>query len=148
VSKDVTKVHTLHLTNGAMLVLYQVIKDVKWYTETLDLANACAISQLIEKRVPDMKKVGDIPASKQDAWLSVPKILKLNESMRDTAKKSIEHHSKSGSFSADGGNGVSVLLSEFGIQAIPEIDRLLADAEAEESAGAAPAAQAAAAANG
>ncbi len=133
-SKDATKVHTLNLTNGALFVLYQVTKDVKWYTEMLDFANACAICKLIEKRVPDLKQLKELPEKDHEGWLATPKILKLSESMRDTAKKAVESHIKGGAFSADTGNGASLLISELGLQAIPSIEHLLADDEPAEAA--------------
>ncbi len=133
-SKDATKVHTLHLTSGALFVLYQVTKDVKWYTEMIDFANACAICKLIEKRVPDIKKLNELPPDKHEAWLATPKILKLTESMRDTCKKTVEHHVKNGAFSADSGNGASLLVAELGLQPIPSIEHLLGDEDEEPAA--------------
>lgn len=127
-----TKIHTLNLLQGSIVSLYQVCKDVKWYKETIDLMNACAICKLIEARLPQVKKLNDIKPEDVDAWLEKPIKLKLSEALRETAKKTVKGHSEQGAFVPT--RGIEILLSELGLEQIPDITSLLADDEDSEEA--------------
>ncbi len=121
------KVHTHHITNAGAIALHSICKDTKGYTEPMELQNAGMIARLLEQKLPMIKKLAEFkPDEGAEAWLEKSFTWKLYEDMRDTAKKSIVAHIKSGTFIPS--DGVNLLLSELGVTPVsPSIAALLVE---------------------
>lgn len=124
------KVHTLHITNAGGLALHSICKETKWYSDPMELMHAGTILRLLITKLPMIKNLGEFkPEEGPDAWLAKPFSLKLYEDMRETAKKSVIAHVKTGIFTP--GDGINLLMSELGVTPVaPSIDALLVDDEA------------------
>ncbi len=118
-----SKPHTINLTNAGALTLYSVLRDVKWYTDSLDLINAGVISQMIVKKIPEIRTQESMSKIKNfEEWREKAFKFKINESMRETCKKTVSHHLKDGSFVAE--PAVLKLIYELGLGTAPNMDGL------------------------
>lgn len=118
-----SKPHTINLTNAGALTLYSILRDVKWYTDSLDLINAGVISQMIVKKLPEIrtqKSMSEI--ANFETWRDKAFKFKINESMRETCKKTVTHHLKDGAFVAE--PAVLTLIYELGLGSAPNLDGL------------------------
>lgn len=117
-------VRTVNITNGGAIALYSVLRDVKWYTEVMDLMNAGALSKLLEKKVPALRDLSKIPAAEQESFMDKKLTMKLGQTIVTTAKTCLESHAKQGAFMST--PHVMVLFKEFGIEFEDKTDELLA----------------------
>jgi len=123
-----SKPHTINLTNAGALTLYSVLRDVKWYTDSLDLINAGVISGMIVKKLPEIRTQKSMSEIKDfEAWRDKAFRFKINESMRETCKKTVQHHLKDGSFIAE--PAVLTLIYELGLGKAPDMTGLEDDDE-------------------
>lgn len=128
-----SNVRTLQITNGGAIALYSVLRDVKWYTEVVDLMNAGAMAKLLEKKLPALRDLSKIPAAEQESWMEKPLTLKIGQSIVTTVKTCLESHAKQGAFM--GTPHVMVLFKQVGIDYEDKTDELLAMNEDEPAAG-------------
>lgn len=128
-----TNVRTLQITNGGAIALYSVLRDVKWYTEVMDLMNAGAMAKLLEKKIPHLRDPSKIPESEQAAWMDKPITLKIGQSIVATVKTCLVAHARLGAFM--GTPHIMLLFSQVGIEFEDHTDELMAMNEDEASAG-------------
>jgi len=118
-----SKPHILNLTNAGALTLYSILRDVKWYTDSLDLINAGVISQMIVKKLPEIRNQEAMSKIQNfETWRDKTFRFKINESMRETCKKTVTHHLKDGAFVAE--PAVLNLIYELGLGKAPDISDL------------------------
>ncbi|MFA6132536.1 MAG: hypothetical protein WC869_00815 [Phycisphaerae bacterium] len=100
-------VRTLTITFNGALIIFNACNAPKVFTEALDLGNAYALLRLLEKRVPNIRKLESIPNFEE--WLQKTLTIKLGDNIYATAKKGVDALRAQGSLT--GTKGVYDLLS-------------------------------------
>ncbi len=119
-----SNVRNIQITNGGALALYSVLRDVKWYTELVDLMNAGALAKLLEKKLPAVRDLGKIPESEHAAWMDQYLNFKVGQSITNTVKLCLEAHAKQGAFM--GTSHIMNLFKQFGVEFTDPTEELLA----------------------
>lgn len=111
---------TYTMSRGAILLLFHACQDIKAFTEILDLTNAGAFVKLVERKIPNIRRIDkDVPQEKHEEWLGFNLQMKLSQSIFDTLKVAFESRRKNGMLGAT--NNTRELLKLFSLMK-PEDD--------------------------